>query len=174
MHGFAAGAQHPIELLSGLGFAEGPRWCRRRGALLFSDMPAQCVWRIDGASGAATIHATSRDYAHNGAITDRPSGLGALTSGELLVVAMDSFTVAACEQNGEGEGESQRLVPHANLLPAVRANDAAGWARGEYMLNDAVCDARGNMYVGLDHNGPKDSNGVRASHPTPLFFVSAS
>ena len=42
------------------------------------------------------------------------------------------------------------------------------------MLNDAVCDACGNMYVGLDHKGPKDSNGTRASRPSPLFFVNAA
>ena len=94
---------------------------------LFSDMPT-CVWQLDGANGIATIQATSHDYVQNGVTTDRPSGLGALPSGELLVVAMD-ITVATCQQGGASEGaEEWRLVPHADL-PAVRAHDPAGWAR---------------------------------------------
>jgi sugar lactone lactonase YvrE len=62
-------------VLDGLAFPEGPRW--RDGALVFSDMHAQRVVRLDPMTGDAS---TVVD------VPELPSGLGWLPDGRTLFV----------------------------------------------------------------------------------------
>lgn len=91
-------------IIDELVFPEGPRW--RDGALVFSDMHAGTVQRWDG----ATCQTLAR-------VPGRPSGLGWLPDGRLLVVSMEEQRVLRLEADG--------LVEHANLAGLVRslAND---------------------------------------------------
>lgn len=105
------------KLVGGVDFGEGPRW--RDGALWYSDFYQGCVYRV-------TMDGTRETVV---AIDDRPSGLGWLPSGELLIVAMQSQRVLRFD--------GSTVVEHADL---------SGLARDK--CNDMVVDAGGNAYVG--------------------------
>ena len=101
-----------------LPFAEGPRW--RDGALHFSDMHGRRVLRMgegDRLETVATLEAAS-------------SGLGWLTDGRLLVVAMEPRRVMRVEADG-------RVVEHADLSGIATHN-----------ANDMITRADGTAYVG--------------------------
>lgn len=104
-------------LIGGLGFPEGPRW--HAGRLWFSDFGAQLVRAVDE-------NGTSTEIAR---VSGRPSGLGFLNDGSLLVVSMND----------------RRLLHFANGVLAERA-DLKPFA--DHACNDMVVDARGNAYVG--------------------------
>ncbi len=108
----------PILLLDGLGFGEGLRW--HEGRLWFSDF---LVHRVSsrGPDGDLRVEAE---------LDDRPSGLGWLPDGRLLIVSMHAGHVLRREPDGE-------LVVHADL---------SSIARGP--LNDMVVAADGTAYVG--------------------------
>ena len=166
LHNFPSGWAAPRVVHIGVGFAEGPRYQPASGDVLFSDMPSREVVRLSGFDGAGSASfAALLDM-------DRPSGLGSLPDGRLLVVGMDSFTVL--RQEAAVGPEPMRLELHGNMRAAVAAHDSAGLEAGEYMVNDMVTDVDGNCYVGLDHNGPKDALGRRASRPAPLLFMDGS
>ncbi len=105
-------------LVDGVDFGEGPRW--RDGVLWYSDFYQASIYTVtpDG-----TRHAV-----HSG-LPDRPSGLGWMPDGSLLVVFMQDRKVMR-ELDGA-------LVEHADLSAI-----AAGHC------NDMVVDAVGNAYVG--------------------------
>lgn len=103
--------------VEGLFFGEGPRWHEER--LWYSDFYDAAVFSV-GEDGA-------RRREHD--VPGRPSGLGWLPDGRLLVVSMHD----RCLLRQEGG----RLVHHAGLGP---------WASG--LANDMVVDARGGAYVG--------------------------
>src|SRR5882724_4387914 len=105
-------------VLDGLGFGEGPRWHDER--LWFSDFLLQQVSSV-GADG---------DHRVELQLDDRPSGLGWLPDGRLLVVAMRRRAVLRVEADGQ-------LFTHADL------SEIAG---GE--TNDMVVAADGTAYVG--------------------------
>jgi sugar lactone lactonase YvrE len=105
-------------LLGGLGFAEGPRW--HEGRLWFSDMGAGHVVAVD-LDGRAEVVVE---------VTGRPSGLGWLPDGRMLVVSMGGRRLLRREAGGE-------LVEHADL---------GGLA--SFDCNDMVVDGRGRAYVG--------------------------
>jgi sugar lactone lactonase YvrE len=105
-------------LLGGLGFAEGPRW--HEGRLWFSDMGAGHVVAVD-LDGHAEVVAE---------VPGRPSGLGWLPDGRLLVVSMRDRRVLRREPTGA-------LVEHADLRELA-----------SYDCNDMVVDGRGRAYVG--------------------------
>ncbi len=105
-------------LLGGLGFGEGPRW--HEGRLWFSDMGAARVLTVD-LDGRSEVELE---------VPTRPSGLGWLPDGRLLVVSMRDRRVLRREAGGE-------LVVHADL---------AGLA--SFDCNDMVVDGRGRAYVG--------------------------
>jgi sugar lactone lactonase YvrE len=105
-------------VLGGLGFAEGPRW--HEGRLWFSDMGAGHVVAVDLEGNAVVV----------AEVPGRPSGLGWLPDGRLLVVSMRDRRVLRREPTGE-------LVEHADL---------SGLA--SYDCNDMVVDGRGRAYVG--------------------------
>lgn len=105
-------------ILEGLAFPEGPRW--HDGRLWFSDMHAHEVVAVDMDGKRETICE----------VPNRPSGLGWLPDGRLLVVSMVDRKLLRREPDGS-------LVEHADL---------SGLATGN--CNDMVVDAAGRAYVG--------------------------
>ena len=103
---------------TGLDFAEGPRWHGER--LWLSDFYARSVYSY-GPTGDRRVELE---------LDDRPSGLGWLPSGELLLVAMASRQVRRVDRGG---------VQHVHA-------DLTSIATGD--CNDMVVDGRGNSYVG--------------------------
>ncbi len=104
-------------LASGLHFGEAPRW--HNGALWFSDFFDYAVKTVD-LDGHVEVKVS---------VPDRPSGLGWLPDGRLLVVSMTARSVLRLE--------GQRLVVHADLSPIAT-----------FHCNDMVVDAVGRAYVG--------------------------
>jgi sugar lactone lactonase YvrE len=105
-------------LLGGLGFGEGPRW--HDGRLWFSDMGAARVMAVD-LDGRAELVLE---------VPTRPSGLGWLPDGRLLVVSMRDRRVLRLEPDGE-------VVVHADLADLA-----------SFDCNDMVVDGLGRAYVG--------------------------
>jgi sugar lactone lactonase YvrE len=104
-------------LVSGLGFAEGPRWYQ--GKLWFSDFGMRLVRHVDLAGRVTEVVA----------VPGRPSGLGFLPDGRLLVVSMDDQRVLRLEHG--------LLEQHADLSRYTR-----------HACNDMVVDRQGNAFVG--------------------------
>ena len=129
-------------LCEGLYFGEAPRW--REGRLWFSDFHAHSVMSTSLA-GALRVEFE---------IDDRPSGLGWLPDGSLLVVSMTKRRVLRRAPNGD-------ISIHADL---------SGIA--DFHCNDIVVDALGRAYVGnfgFDHEAELAARGreaVFAEHPT--------
>lgn len=107
-------------LLDGLNFAESPRW--HDGRLWFSDIFADKVMAVDEFGRAEVVVE----------LTDgrRPSGLGFLPDGRLLIVNLNKPEILRLEHDGE-------LVVHA---------DVSALAVGG--LNDMLVDGEGRAYVG--------------------------
>ncbi len=127
----------PEVLLDGLIFLEGPRWYD--GKLWFSDMFAGQVRTVD-LSGNAEVVAE---------VAERPSGLGFLPDGRLLIVSMQNRQLLRLDRTG--------LTSVADL-----SDLAAG------SPNDMVVDARGRAYIG--HFG-YDLFGGEESRPASLLLV---
>ena len=104
-------------VLEDLAFPEGPRW--RDGRLWVSDMHGHEVLALDPDGRRETIVR----------VPNRPSGLGWLPDGRLLVVSMTDRRVLRLEPGG--------LVEHADL------STLATWD-----CNDMVVDDAGRAYVG--------------------------
>ncbi len=104
-------------LLDKLAFTEGPRW--HDGKLYFSDMHAHKVMTVDLSGKSETICE----------VPNRPSGLGWLPDGRMLVVSMTDRKLMRMERDG--------LKVHADL------SKLAGWD-----CNDMVVDTKGRAYVG--------------------------
>ena len=110
-------------LLDGGAFFEGPRW--RDGKLWCSDMHGRQVLSVDQ-SGSIDIVTL---------VPNRPSGLGWLPSGEMLVVSMTDRQLLRYEGGA--------LVAHADLSSLA-----------QHECNDMVVDRNGRAYVGhfgFDH-----------------------
>jgi sugar lactone lactonase YvrE len=120
----------PTLLLDGLAFPEGPRWYD--GWLWFSDVTNKRVERV-ALDGRREVVAT---------FDDRPSGLGFLPDGTLLVVAM---TQRRLVRVAGGE-----IEPYADLREF-----------GGDFANDMVVDTQGRAYVGMR------SAKLRAGAPIP-------
>ena len=105
-------------LVDGLTFPEAPRW--HDGRLWFSDMGAARVMAVDLEGRAEVVLE----------VAARPSGLGWLPDGRLLVVSMGDRRVLRREAGGE-------LVVHADLAELA-----------SFDCNDMVVDGRGRAYVG--------------------------
>ncbi|MEY2462431.1 MAG: hypothetical protein QOH64_569 [Acidimicrobiaceae bacterium] len=105
-------------LVDGLDFGEGPRW--HDGRLWYSDFYQRCIFAVSVDGRREAIHEN---------LADRPSGLGWLPDGSLLVVSMTERKVL--------RDDGGVLVEHADL-----SSLAAGHC------NDMVVDSRGNAYVG--------------------------
>jgi len=128
-------------LAEGLYFGEGPRW--HAGRLWFSDFHDHAVKSVDEPGNIRTELE----------IADQPSGLGWLSDGRLLLVAMHDRRVLRVDPAG--------VVVHADL------SGISTWH-----ANDMVVDARGRAYVGnfgfdLDKAlRTRGVEGVIADHPT--------
>jgi sugar lactone lactonase YvrE len=105
-------------LLDGLVFGEGPRW--RGDRLWLSDMHAHTVLTVDLAGKREDVLE----------VAGKPSGLGWLPDGRLLVVSMEDRRLLRREANGA-------LVTHADLAALAPA-----------ACNDMVVDGAGRAYVG--------------------------
>jgi sugar lactone lactonase YvrE len=105
------------QLLTGLGFAEGPRW--HEGKLWFSDFHLRLVRHVDAAGNVTLV-------TH---VPGRPSGLGFLPDGRLLVVSMDDRRLLRLEHGA--------LREHADLSRYTR-----------HPCNDMVVDRAGNAFIG--------------------------
>ena len=100
-------------------FPEGPRWVEDDGRLWFSDMHALEVVAVSPAGERETICR----------VPNRPSGLGFLPDGRLLVVSMTDRRLLRLDPDG--------------LTEVADLSGLASWH-----CNDMVVDARGNAYVG--------------------------
>jgi sugar lactone lactonase YvrE len=129
-------------LAEGIYFGEGPRW--HDGRLWFSDFYAHAVKSV---SLAGDVRIELK-------IEDRPSGLGWMPDGSMLVVSMTKRQVLRVAKDG-------KVSVHADL------NGIAG-----FHCNDMVVDASGRAYVGnfgfdLDAAiGARGVESVLADHPT--------
>ncbi len=128
-------------LLDGLKFSEAPRW--RDGKLWFSDMWGPHVMTVDEAGSAETIVE----------VPGRPSGLGWLPDGTLLIVSMEDRKLMRLD--------GDRLVEVADLS-AVATGEA----------NDMVVDAAGRAYVG--NFGTGEPSGAALALVTPDGAVSVA
>lgn len=106
-------------LVGGIDFGEGPRW--HEGRLWYSDFHQATIYSV-GLDGDRRVEYTD--------LPDRPSGLGWMPDGSLLVVYMTTRKL----MRDPGDGA---FVQHADL------SDVAAWH-----CNDMVVDAHGNAYVG--------------------------
>lgn len=104
-------------LVDGVDFGEGPRW--RDGTLWYSDFYQQSVYRVTPDGERTTVVE----------LDDRPSGLGWLPSGDLLIVAMMSRRLLRFDGAGVSE--------HSDIS-ALTVDKC----------NDMVVDVKGNAYVG--------------------------
>ena len=130
---------HPETLVDDLVFPEGPRW--RDGKLWFSDMHGREVGTVDLAGRRETLCQ----------LETKPSGLGFLPDGSLLIASMDDRKLLRLESTG--------LVDHADL---------SGYATGP--INDMVVDAHGRAYVGQFGS---DTWGGEEMRETTLLMVEA-
>ncbi len=108
----------PSRLVEGLVFGEGPRW--RGDRLWFSDMHGEAVHTVDRNGRLETVVEVPGR---------RPSGLGFLPDGSLLIVSMVEREVL--------RWDGTDLTVHADLRALVPDG-----------CNDMVVDAHGNAYVG--------------------------
>ena len=106
-----------VTVAEGLAFAEGPRW--HDGALYWSDMHGHVVQRLAGERVETVC-----------AVPNRPSGLGWMPDGRMLIVSMADKRVLRLEADGS-------LGLHADLS-----------ALAPRSCNDMVVDAKGRAYVG--------------------------
>jgi sugar lactone lactonase YvrE len=104
-------------LLDGLAFPEGPRW--HEGKLWFSDMHAHRVMTVDLDGRAETIVE----------VPGRPSGLGWLPDGRLLVVSMTDRRLLRLD------GSTLGVVAELSGLAS-------------FHCNDMVVDGGGRAYIG--------------------------
>lgn len=105
------------ELIGGVNFGEGPRW--HDGELWYSDFYQHSVYRVNASGDRTTVVE----------IDDRPSGLGWMPNGDLLMVAMTSKRLLRFD--------GTNVTTHADLSEYAPGN-----------CNDMVVDAAGNAYVG--------------------------
>lgn len=108
----------PQLLADGFVFPEGPRW--HAGSLWFSDMHGGTVHRVSLQGDVTQVLELAED---------KPSGLGFLPSGDLLVVAM----------------RRRRILRHDGASMTVHA-ELAHLTGDE--LNDMLVDREGRAYVG--------------------------
>ncbi len=104
-------------ILDGLVFPEGPRW--REGKLWFSDQHSHKVHTVDEQGNSEVLVE----------LDDRPSGLGFLPDGRLLIAAMGSRKLLRLDPTGPTELAD--LTEHAREF-----------------INDMVTDAQGRSYIG--------------------------
>jgi sugar lactone lactonase YvrE len=142
----------PMRLVSGLVFPEGPRW--HDGALWFADLQQRTVFRLTPDGGHKPVLSLE---------DDRPSGMGFMPDGSLLVVAMMRRQLLRWQGGA--------LTVHSDLgsFPAD-------------FLNDMVVDDVGRAYVGArsgalsaatHYRDPKGSECLIAVEPDGTASIAA-
>jgi sugar lactone lactonase YvrE len=126
------------KLAGGFAFTECPRW--RNGRLYFSDQHGYKVYAVDMDGAVETL----------AQIPQRPSGLGFLPDGRLLIVSMCDRKILRLDLDGS-------LAVHADLT-ALAACDA----------NDMLVERQGRAWVG---NFGFDLHGGAPACPAPLICV---
>jgi sugar lactone lactonase YvrE len=111
----------PTVLVDGLSFPESPRW--RDGALWFSDLVLRAVFSVDEAGVLTKV----------AGVPGRPSGLGWLPDGRLLVVSMEDRTLL----RQRPDTAAMELQPFADLSALAHS-----------YCNDMLVDEAGRAYVG--------------------------
>lgn len=124
---------------TGLGFLEAPRW--HEGRLFASDIALQQVIAIDVTAREPTVEVILQ-------LDDRPSGLGWMPDGSMLIVAMGSRRLLRL-RNGT-------VSVHADLAAVVPAD-----------LNDMVVDKAGRAYVTNFGYDPE----ISEARPTGIVIV---
>ena len=124
-------------LVDGLSFGEGPRW--REGRLWLSDMHAHQVITVDNEGNVQVVVE----------VPNRPSGLGWLPGGDLLIVSMRDRRVLRYD--------GAKLHDHADLSKLA-----------SFDCNDMVVDGGGRAYVG---NFGFDLHGGEAPKAAELICV---
>ncbi len=121
-----------VAFVEGLRFGEGPRW--HEGRLYLSDIADGKVLAVSEA-GKTEIVAE---------LDGRPSGLGWLPDGRLLVVSMEDHTLMRLE--------GDRLVPFADLsrLCGGHANDMVVSASGHAYVSNIGFEIEGVAFEDLD------------------------
>ncbi len=124
----------------GLRFPEGPRW--HDGRFWFSDIHGHRVHTL-------TVD-TQRDTVQLDTVVeldDRPSGLGFLPNGDLLIVSMLDRHLLRLDPAG-------KLHVHADVSHLTPG-----------FINDMVVDHAGRAYVGSRNGGPPGTDSVILVHP---------
>ena len=139
----------PVVILDGIVFPEGPRW--RDGRLFFSDMHAHRVMSVTPRGKAEIVQECG---------TMRPSGIGWLADGRMIVVDMAGRKLVRVD--------GDRLVDHADLAPFA-VDDC----------NDMVVDRRGRAYVGCvtrkrDADGRQLTTNIILAEPDGTVRLAAS
>ena len=134
-------------LAAGLAFGEGPRWHERR--LWLSDMHANRVVTVDEDGRVDRVVR----------VAGRPSGLGWLPDGRMLVVSMEDRKLLRYD------GRSLEL--HADLSELAA-----------HEINDMVVDEQGRAYVGqfgfdFHHQGPFAKTEILVVEPDGRARVAA-
>lgn len=124
-------------LLNDLVFGEGPRWHRNK--LWFSDMHGGVVKTLDLEGHCELVVE----------VPHKPSGLGFLPDGRLLIASMEDRKVLRLDKDG--------LKLHCDLT---------GYATGS--INDMIVDGKGNAYVGQFGS---DTYGGEPMKDTSLILV---
>lgn len=143
--GLVAGTH--MVMVTGLGFGECPRV--RQGSLILSDVSAGKVYSL--ATGKLELIAEFPD-------PETAGGIGGLPNGDLLILGQRQAKV----HKFDSSTKTTSLYCDLSRFREGRFKDG--------IINDAVADARGNLYVGLD--APIDFGG---RNPEPvvsqLLFV---
>jgi sugar lactone lactonase YvrE len=112
-------AKYKLETLAdGFIFLEGPRW--HDGQLWLSDMRGETVYTLSEAGKCSKVASFPK----------HPSGINFLPDGRVVIVSMQDRKLMQVEAGG-------KLSEYADLSSMV-----------SYDINDTVCDASGNIYVG--------------------------
>lgn len=130
--------------VDGVDFGEGPRW--HDGRLWYSDFFQQRVYAVDPAGNRETMIE----------FPGRPSGMGWMPDGTLLIVSMNDRSVMRYD---ETKLEGARLSLHADLSHI--ATDKC---------NDMVVDAVGNAYVG-NFGWDLEADGFANPAPADLALI---
>jgi gluconolactonase len=95
-------AEPLVRRATSFGFTEGPVWHSGHGALIFSDIPGDCIWRLDPATDEVTVYRRPSNKA-NGNTLDREQRLVTCEHGTSRVVreeADGTLTVIADRYGG--------------------------------------------------------------------------
>ena len=112
-------AKYKLEMLAdGFIFLEGPRW--HDNQLWLSDMRGETVYTLSEAGKRSKVASFPK----------HPSGINFLPDGRVVIVSMQDRKLMQVEAGG-------KLSEYADLSTMV-----------SYDINDSVCDASGNIYVG--------------------------